>query len=840
MKTIEDVLQGVQHILAERVSETAEIRAAVRVVLWETGKLITLKSANVPEGQGMEYKDYFQFAETVRHIPPHRILAINRGEKEGVIKTRLEWDAEAVRRLAAAKLPLNDHPHAEFLHKVAEDAFTRLLLPSLEREIRRELTDEAEEHAVRVFARNLRCLLLQPPLFGRRVLAIDPGFRTGCKLAALDEVGNLLEEAVIFPFGKGERGRGREGKRAKQEQSAPAAAAGASASPATSQESAVPETSANAPATPIEATAPAHAEAAADAASTSTADSGATVPPTVTVPPSAPPESATSSPVSIAKEAAAETSLPAGATPEPAAAGPSGDPNTVSAAAPAEPAAPAVSPRAEAKAKLQELVGKHQLSVVAIGNGTACRDIEEIVSELIAESLAELVYVIVNEAGASVYSTSAIGREEFPNYDATTRGTVSIGRRLQDPLSELVKVDPQSIGVGLYQHDIHPRRLKDSLEAVIESCVNHVGGDLNTGSVPLFRHVSGLNQLAARELVDYRKQHGPFRSREQILQVPNIGPARYVQAAGFLKLRGGDNPLDQTWVHPENYPAVQQLLGELGASPEALNDRQETAKLHDKLKGVSCEELSGRLQLGIPTLRDIIEALSRPGRDPREELPPPIFRKGILKLEDLHPGMELKGTVLNVVDFGAFVDIGLKDSGLVHISQMANRYVKNPYDIASVGDVVAVWVLTVDHERRRVSLTMIKPATERRGPERKPEQPREQQAARAPRDRRPPPARHQDIAVPRQGQSAASAAAAAGATVAAPRPGTAAPPAPSRPPPRPRKPHRAPAKPRLSKAALEGEAPLRTFSELKAYFDAQRHGAAPPLPADQAENKPVQ
>ncbi len=426
--------------------------------------------------------------------------------------------------------------------------------------------------------------------------------------------------------------------------------------------------------------------------------------------------------------------------------------------------------RQEARTKLLTIIGKHRVQVIAIGNGTACRETEEFVAELInetdsqrtklpdqgsadasgteikGESVAmtsapanvlppssgsegqaippDLAYVIVNEAGASVYSASAVGREEFPQYDATLRGTISIGRRLQDPLSELVKIDPQSIGVGLYQHDVNPRHLKESLETVIESSVNLVGVDLNSASVPLLRHVSGLNQLAARDLVDYRKQKGPFKNREQLLQVPNIGPARYVQAAGFLKIPDSDNPLDQTWIHPESYPATQKLLTEIGFSPEMLGNKQKTEELKEKLKSLSPEEVCKRLEVGLPTLKDILEALLRPGRDPRDDLPPPIFKKGILKLEDLQPGMELKGTVLNVVDFGAFIDIGLKDSGLVHISQMANRYIKSPYEVVSVSDVVTVWVMSVDRDRRRVSLTMIKPGTERKPAEKKAEQPR--------------------------------------------------------------------------------------------------------------------
>ena len=337
---------------------------------------------------------------------------------------------------------------------------------------------------------------------------------------------------------------------------------------------------------------------------------------------------------------------------------------------------------------------------------------------------AELAYVIVNEAGASVYSASPVGREEFPNFDATLRGTISIGRRLQDPLSELVKIDPQHVGVGLYQHDVSPKQLRESLDGVVESCVNTVGVDLNTASVPLLRHVSGLNQMVARDLVEYRKTNGPFQSRDQLMQVPGIGETRFIQSAGFLKISGGVNPLDRTWIHPESYPVARQVLADLGFGPEALEDKDKLAELREKLKTVSPEEVAARLQVGVPTVRDILDALARPGRDPREDLPPPIFKKGILKLEDLQPGMELKGTVLNVVDFGAFIDIGLKDSGLVHISQMANRYVKSPYDVVAVGDVVNVWVMAVDKERRRVSLTMIQPGTERKPPEKKAPPPR--------------------------------------------------------------------------------------------------------------------
>ena len=327
--------------------------------------------------------------------------------------------------------------------------------------------------------------------------------------------------------------------------------------------------------------------------------------------------------------------------------------------------------------------------------------------------LAQLAYVIVNEAGASVYSASPVGREEFPEYDATLRGTISIGRRLQDPLSELVKIEPQNIGVGLYQHDVNPKQLKESLETVIASCVNFVGVDLNTASVPLLRHVSGLNQLTARRVVDYRAQHGPFHGREQLMQVEGVGPVTYTQAAGFLKIPASENPLDRTWVHPESYPVAIRVLEKLGFTPEVIRNREELPALHAKMNEADLPALAQELEVGEPTLRDIFDALARPERDPRDDLPKPIFKQGVLKLEDLTPGMELKGTVLNVVDFGAFVDIGLKDSGLVHISQLANRYIKSPHDVVSVGDVVTAWVMGVDGERKRVSLTMVKPGTER-------------------------------------------------------------------------------------------------------------------------------
>jgi uncharacterized protein len=788
LNTPDDVLLGVQHILAEQVSETAEVRAIVRVVLWDTGKLCTLKSEKLGENQGLDYKDYFQFSEDIRHIPPHRILAINRGEKENALQARLEWDQNAVPRVALSKLPLADHPHKEFLERVVADALARLILPSLEREIRRELTHVAENHAVNVFARNLRSLLLAAPLRGRRVLAIDPGFRTGCKLAVLDDTGAMLEEAVIFPHppqNKKDDAKAKVEKMVRKHQVQVIAIGNGTACRETEEvisevlatlerrRNGEPEPAPPAPATPA-APEPVPAPTAADA----------------TTVPSEPQGSApvSSEPVAAAPTTESSAAVPAeGSTPS----------EVVAAApAPAETAAPVPPSPPEPP---------------------------------LPDALPELAYVIVNEAGASVYSASPIGREEFPNYDATLRGTISIGRRLQDPLSEYVKIDPQSIGVGLYQHDVNPRLLKDSLDGVIESCVNTVGVDLNTASVPLLRHVSGLNQLVARTLVEFRNQNGPFKERAQILQVPNIGDARYVQAAGFLKIPDGNEPLDQTWIHPESYPATRQLLAELGYGPDCVRDKQKTEELREKLKGVAPEEVASRLQIGVHTLHDILDALARPGRDPREDLPPPIFKKGILKLEDLQPGMELKGTVLNVVDFGAFIDVGLKEGGLAHISQLANRYIKSPHEVVSVGDVVTVWVLSVEQDRRRVRLTLIKPGTERKPPERKLQPPRQEGDRRPPRGRRPQPRRDDQRNRPPAGPGAPPHAAPAGAVPAqasSPPPARSSapvhrPPPPPRPPLPPRKPPRPKPKAKLTQAALEGDAPLRTFSELLAFYEAR-------------------
>jgi uncharacterized protein len=614
------------------------------------------KRKKIEERRIKAFRDYFNFEEELKKIPPHRVLAINRAERAKILRVKIECHYDAICAALQEVLVPPGHPHADYLLGCARDALSRLIMPALEREVRRELTDRAEMHAVGVFARNLRNLLLQPPVHNRRVLAVDPGFKSGCKLAALDQFGNVLGHDVIYLIGS---------KPGRKE---------------------------------------------------------------------------------------------------------------------------------EAKQKTIELIHKHELTVVAIGNGTACRETEDFFAELLGAELKDqgVAYVIVNEAGASVYSTSQLGREEFPQYDATLRGAVSIGRRLLDPLSELVKIEPANIGVGLYQHDVKAKHLEASLDEVVESCVNYVGVDVNTASPALLRYVSGLNQLTARRVYEYRREHGPFRSREQLREVPGFGDATFVQAAGFLKIAAGENPLDSTWIHPESYAVATHVLERFGGKPADLKEKETAAALAQRMAATDLERLAKDLAevvvkttaenavasehqapeaqaaepetqpplsneppgesasnapttepanqppakvpavaiapqvepivrhniskesaVGTLTLRDILSQLARPGRDPREDLPLPVFKQGVLKLEDLTPGMELTGTVLNVVDFGCFVDIGMHDSGLVHVSRLADRFIRDPHEVVAVGDIVKVWVMEVDKERRRVSLTMVRPGSER-------------------------------------------------------------------------------------------------------------------------------
>ena len=888
LETPEKVLEGVCHILAEAISEMAAVRDAVRKVVWKSAKIATSKG-DIPEGQGLEYRDYFDYSEPLAQVPPHRVLAINRGDKEGPLKIRLEVPRPELEAAFFHQLPLESHPQAALFRTAAMDALDRLILPSMEREVRRDLTDAAEKHAVEVFARNLRSLLLQPPIPKQVVLAIDPGLRSGCKVAVLDPHGNLLDHGVVYPhapqnrraetklflkdlvgrhqvgvvaIGNGTACRETEelvaeiiaegiqfsqGEPSPQEtgetrapgdsvHQEPGVAAvgeiempesppaghhaiveqsiatdeGRQPSASLEPEHSVPPSGLDhhelAPSGSPELPAAENSHAVGHEALTVPEPNEETLPPiTGGAPEPASPEAETESDMAptpgdgetasaphherpdsseqnhaIATHADGETrsdessdasagavvheaasaeqvanSVPESSAPEQDpeavsiaanppvnsdqaieagqsdafAAGPapvegSAEGADASSATPAglEPqaAAEAPAPPAEAKPPHESRrggSGKHNH-----GRSRGSRPKPSAsppppptppAPHAADPLLAQLAYVIVNEAGASVYSTSQIGREELPEFDATLRSAISIGRRLQDPLAELVKIEPQNIGVGLYQHDVNPKQLKETLEAVISSCVNFVGVDLNTASVPLLRHVSGLNQLTARRIVDHRKDKGTFATRDQLMEVDGVGPATYTQAAGFLKIPEGVHPLDRTWIHPESYAIATLLLERFGKTPEVVRDKQELPELHRQLEEAAASELAKELEVGEFTLRDIVEALGRPERDPRDDLPKPIFKKGILKLEDLIPGMELKGTVLNVVDFGAFVDIGLKDSGLVHISQLANRYIKTPHDVVSVGDVVTVWVMSVDQERKRVSLTMVKPGTER-------------------------------------------------------------------------------------------------------------------------------
>jgi uncharacterized protein len=752
--TVEKVLEGVGFILAEAISELANIRDAVRRVVWKTGKIVTSKS-EIPEGEGLEYRDYFNYSEPIANIPPHRVLAINRGDKEGPLKVKLEVVRPELEAACFGQLPLEGHPQGDFFRAAAVDALDRLLLPSMEREVRRDLTETAERHAVDVFARNLRSLLLQPPIPKQVVLAIDPGLKSGCKIAVLDGNGVLLEHGVIHPHAP--QNRRHEAKvylkdLVGKHQVGVVAIGNGTACRETEEliaeiiaEGTFFHTNPGVEAMPAGAAAPieaptessshgevtAHEEAPAGSSNhghvaaheEAPSESGSNLPPIDDIPPisgGAPSEGeeaehvpapeVTEAPAPVAEEtpAAAE----AATEPAPAAETPAAE-ATSTEAVPSEAASPAADASVKAPGEKPQGGGRPPKQKGEPRPQKPKGPPPPPKPHTADGQLSQLAYVIVNEAGASVYSTSTVGREEFPEFDATLRGTVSIGRRLQDPLAELVKIEPQNIGVGLYQHDVNPKQLKESLEAVISSCVNFVGVDLNTASVPLLRHVSGLNQLTARRIVDRRSEKGPFTKREELQEIEGIGPITYTQSAGFLKLPGGENPLDKTWVHPESYAQALKALENLGFGVDVINDRDRMPSLHEKMNAVELPTLARELEVGKPTLHDIFEALARPDRDPRDDLPKPIFKKGVLKLEDLSAGMELKGTVLNVVDFGAFIDIGLKDSGLVHISQLANRYIKSPHDVVSVGDVVSVWVIGVDNERKRVSLTMVKPGTER-------------------------------------------------------------------------------------------------------------------------------
>lgn len=566
--TVEEALQGASDILAEQITDDPAHRAKIRKFTFDTGLLISERAKDEDTPEAAEFKMYFEYFEDVDKIPPHRILAINRGERLGVLKVKIQVDVEKVHALLTKEIITNDaSPAAAYLRRAMADGYSRLLAPSLERDIRNALTEKAEAHAIQIFAKNLRDLLMQSPVRGHKVLGIDPAFRTGCKVVAIGEFGDLLEYITIYPHEPHK----------KWDQSL---------------------------------------------------------------------------------------------------------------------------------AALKGLVDRHQLSLVTIGNGTASRETEQLVAELIREHCPKLQYLVVNEAGASVYSASKLAKEEFPDLDVSMRGAVSIARRIQDPLAELVKIDPKSIGVGQYQHDVNQKELANTLGSVVESCVNHVGVELNTASTALLKHVSGLSAKVAEAIVEYRTESGIFQKRSKLKKVKGLGPKAFQQAAGFLRIANGSQPLDNTAVHPESYPLARQILQEIGYEEEDLQDRETLLQIREKLKTLDAKKVAENLGAGEPTVRDILAALGQPGRDPRDELPPPLFRADVLSMEDLRPGMTLQGTVQNVVDFGAFVDIGVKKAGLVHISQLSDSYVKHPTDCVQVGDIVSVRILDVEPQLGRISLSM--------------------------------------------------------------------------------------------------------------------------------------
>lgn len=566
LHTVEDVITGVNDIIAEWISDDPEFRDYIREETFKRGTVQAEVKLKEKDEKGV-YEMYYAYNEAVRSLVSHRILALNRGEKEGVLKVGIEAPAERIETFLRKRLIKNtaNQKELEIINGAIEDGYKRLIQPSIERELRSNLTEKAEEQAIDVFSENLKNLLLQPPLKGRTVLGVDPAFRTGCKLAVVDETGKVHQVGVIFP------------------------------------------------------TAPKN--------------------------------------------------------------------DTVG-----------------AEKVVMEYIKKYQVELIAIGNGTASRETEQFISDVITNNELDIPYIIVNEAGASVYSASKLAREEFPDLQVEERSAASIARRVQDPLAELVKIDPKSIGVGQYQHDVSQKSLNESLSFVVETAVNQVGVNVNTASTSLLQHVAGLSKTVATNIVNKRNEEGKFTNRKQLKKIPRLGAKTYEQGIGFLRIVDGDHPLDRTPIHPESYKHTEQLLQMIDCKLVDIG----TSKLNEKIKTLDKKEIAAKLEIGEPTLIDIMSALSRPGRDPRDDFPQPLLKQNVLSLEDLKPGMEMQGTVRNVVDFGVFVDIGVKQDGLVHISKMANKFVKHPMDIASVGDVVTVWVEQIDVNKGRIALSMVK------------------------------------------------------------------------------------------------------------------------------------
>ena len=564
--TEEEAINGALDIVAEVISDEAAFRKWIREFVMREGKIESKGSSEEPT----PFEMYYEYSEDVNKIPAHRILAINRGEKEKVLSVKIVANEDKIITYLQNRLLKNNEVTDEYLKLAIKDSFKRLIYPSIEREIRSELTDKGEEGAILIFKENLKALLMQAPIKGKVVMGYDPGFRTGCKVAVLDPTGKFLEKATVYP---------------------------------------------TVPKKDIEGT----------------------------------------------------------------------------------------------KKLLKELIYKHNVDVISLGNGTASRESEEVISEMLTEikneSGKELAYVIVSEAGASVYSASELAAKEYPDLDVTIRGAISIGRRLQDPMAELVKIDPKAIGVGQYQHDVTPKRLDESLTGVVEDSVNKVGVDLNTATPSLLTYIAGINASIANNIVAYRDETGGFKSRKELLKVKRLGQKAYEQCAGFLRVMESKNPLDNTAVHPESYEAAEKLINILGYSMDDLKNKK-LSDIEDRVKEKGLKNLESELEIGELTLKDIIKELQKPGRDPREDMPKPILKTGVIDLKDLQPGMELMGTVRNVSDFGAFVDIGVHQDGLVHKSQMANKFVKHPLDIVKVGDIIKVKIMEVDEKSKRISLTM--------------------------------------------------------------------------------------------------------------------------------------
>ena len=560
VNTIEDAINGAKDIIAENISDDADYRMWIRKYTFNNGSIVSKAKDEKAESV---YEMYYDYSEAVKKVPGHRVLAMNRGEAEKVLTIKISVDEEQIIKYLESKVIVNNNENTvPQLKEAITDAFSRLIFPSIEREIRNELTEKAEDSAINVFGKNLEQLLLQPPVSGHVVLGWDPAFRTGCKLAVVDATGKVLDTTVIYP---------------------------------------------TAPQNKVE----------------------------------------------------------------------------------------------ESKKTVKALINKYGISLISLGNGTASRESEVIIADIIKEADSHVEYAIVNEAGASVYSASKLATEEFPNFDVGQSSAASIARRIQDPLAELVKIDPKSIGVGQYQHDMNQKKLSDALTGVVEDCVNKVGVDLNTASAALLEYISGINKTLAKNIVEYRETNGRFKNRKQLLKVPKLGPKAYEQCAGFLRILNGENPLDATSVHPESYEITNKLLDKLGFS---VSDIKTGLKLSDMIKDK--KKLSSELSVGELTLSDILKELEKPGRDPREDSPKPALRSDVLSLEDLREGMILKGTIRNVIDFGAFVDIGVHQDGLVHISQICEQYIKHPLEKVSVGDIVEVKVLSIDMAKKRIALTM--------------------------------------------------------------------------------------------------------------------------------------